>query len=41
MRLPWDSHNALENTEVEEVAEKFIGANCYNPTVPGKESLQC
>ncbi|QXE22824.1 hypothetical protein B6N60_01510 [Richelia sinica FACHB-800] len=23
MRLPWDSHNALENTEVEEVAEKI------------------
>jgi putative transposase len=35
MSLPWDKQKVTESTEVHEVAEKFIQANCYNPTVPG------
>ncbi|MBE9231810.1 transposase [Cuspidothrix issatschenkoi LEGE 03284] len=42
MGLPWDSPcNVTESTEVQEVTEKFIRANCYNSTVPGNESLRC
>jgi|GEM_PF-3427102 len=33
MSLPWDKQRMTENTEVHEVAEKFIQANCYNPAV--------
>jgi len=35
MSLPWDKQRVTEHTEVHEVAEKFIEANCYNPAVPG------
>jgi putative transposase len=35
MSLPWDRQRVTEDTEVQEVAEKFIQANCYNPAVPG------
>ena len=35
MSLPWDKQKVTESTEVHEVAEKFIQANCYNSTVPG------
>jgi putative transposase len=35
MSLPWDKQRVTEDTEVHEVAEKFIQANSYNPTVPG------
>ncbi|WP_255362910.1 MULTISPECIES: hypothetical protein [unclassified Anabaena] len=34
MRLPWDEWEAT-NEEVEQVASKFILANCYNPQVAG------
>jgi hypothetical protein len=27
--LPWDKQRVMESTEVHEVAEKFIQANCY------------
>ncbi len=39
MSLPWDSQNVAERTEVQEVAEKFVWANCFNPSVPGIRSL--
>jgi len=32
MRLPWDEWEA-SNEEVENVACKFIFANCYNPQI--------
>ena len=35
MSLPWDKQKVTECTEVNEVAEKFIQANCYLPPVPG------
>ena len=35
MSLPWDKQRVTESTEVHEVAEKFIHANCYQPPVPG------
>ncbi|WP_268768295.1 hypothetical protein [Mastigocoleus testarum] len=35
MSLPWDKQKVTESTEVHEVAERFIQANCYKPTVPG------
>ncbi|HLO83675.1 MAG TPA: hypothetical protein VK203_01500 [Nostocaceae cyanobacterium] len=41
MSLPWDGQKVTESTEVEEVARKFVTANCYNPPVPGNEKLQC
>ncbi|WGV24469.1 hypothetical protein [Halotia branconii] len=41
MSLPWDKQRVTEDTEVHEVAEKFILANCYNPAVPGIEILKC
>ena len=34
MRLPWDDWEA-KNEEIEEVAAKFIFANCYNQKVAG------
>ncbi|MEH2089761.1 hypothetical protein [Nostoc sp.] len=34
MRLPWDTWEA-NNSEIVDVAEKFIFANCYNPQVAG------
>lgn len=40
MSLPWDKQRVTEDTEVHEVAEKFIQANCYNP-VPGIEIRKC
>jgi hypothetical protein len=30
MRLPWDEWTAPE-TEIREVAEKFVRANCFDP----------
>ncbi|BAY99415.1 hypothetical protein NIES37_33970 [Tolypothrix tenuis PCC 7101] len=33
--LPWDKQKVIEDTEVHEVAEIFIQANCYQPPVPG------
>ncbi|EKF06084.1 MULTISPECIES: hypothetical protein [unclassified Tolypothrix] len=33
--LPWYKQKVTEDTEVHEVAEIFIQANCYQPTVPG------
>lgn len=33
MSLPWDKQKITESTEVREVAEKFIRANCYDPAV--------
>ncbi len=30
MKLPWDEWKAT-NQEIEEVACKFVFANCYNP----------
>ncbi|MEH2356117.1 hypothetical protein [Nostoc sp.] len=41
MSLPWDKQRVTEDTEVHEVAEKFIQANCYNPAVPGIGILKC
>ncbi|WP_026735260.1 transposase [Fischerella sp. PCC 9605] len=41
MSLPWDNQKVTESTEVHEVAEKFIQANCFNPAVPGIEFLKC
>ncbi len=32
MRLPWDEWEAT-NSEIREVAEKFVMANCYDPKV--------
>lgn len=32
MRLPWDKWEAT-NEEIENVAWKFIFANCYNPQI--------
>ncbi|MDJ0718148.1 MAG: hypothetical protein QNJ54_28635 [Prochloraceae cyanobacterium] len=32
MRLPWDSWEATD-TEIREVAEKFVVANCYDPKI--------
>jgi len=32
MRLPWDEWEAT-NEEIENVACKFIFANCYNPQI--------
>ncbi len=29
MRLPWDDWE-VDNPEIQEVAEKFVMANCYN-----------
>ncbi|MBD2165467.1 hypothetical protein H6G04_13785 [Calothrix membranacea FACHB-236] len=39
--LPWDKQKVTEDTEVHEVAEKFIEANYYQPTVPGIEIRKC
>ncbi|MBW4479834.1 MAG: hypothetical protein KME54_24045 [Tolypothrix brevis GSE-NOS-MK-07-07A] len=33
MSLPWDKQRVTEDTEVQEVAEKFIQANGYNPAI--------
>jgi hypothetical protein len=33
--------NSTENDEVKEVAETFIRANGFIPTVPGIENLKC
>ncbi|MEH1800439.1 MAG: hypothetical protein V7L13_14990 [Nostoc sp.] len=41
MSLPWDKQRVAESTEVHEVAEKFIQANCYIPSVPGIGFLKC
>ncbi|WP_244329276.1 hypothetical protein [Tolypothrix sp. PCC 7910] len=41
MSLPWDKQRVTEDTEVHEVAEKFILANCYNPAVPGIGNPKC
>jgi putative transposase len=41
MSLPWDKQRVTECTEVHEVAEKFILANGYFPSVPGNEILKC
>ncbi|WP_292862428.1 hypothetical protein [Nostoc sp. LPT] len=41
LSLPWDKQRVSESTEVQEVAEKFIQANCYQPPVPGIGSLKC
>ncbi|MEH1892131.1 MAG: hypothetical protein V7K92_22660 [Nostoc sp.] len=41
MSLPWDNQRVTEDTEVHEVAEKFIQGNCYNPAVPGIGILKC
>ncbi len=39
MELPWDTWEP-ENEEIEQVAEKFIFANCYNPQFVGGSVLQ-
>jgi putative transposase len=41
MSLPWDKQRVTECTEVREVAEKFIRANCYLPPVPGIGFVEC
>ncbi|WP_334735844.1 hypothetical protein [Nostoc sp.] len=41
MSLPWDKQRVTEDTEVQEVAEKFILANCYDPAVPGIRIMSC
>ncbi|WP_375510140.1 hypothetical protein [uncultured Nostoc sp.] len=41
LSLPWDKQRVSESTEVQEVAKKFIQANCYQPPVPGIGSLKC
>ncbi|MGI2907362.1 hypothetical protein [Tolypothrix sp. VBCCA 56010] len=41
MSLPWDKQKVTESTEVQEVAEKFIRANGFNPAVPGIEFVEC
>ncbi|MFB2771826.1 hypothetical protein ACE1AT_21430 [Pelatocladus sp. BLCC-F211] len=41
LSLPWDKQGVTESTEVQEVAEKFIQANCYLPPVPGIGSRKC
>ena len=41
MSLPWNNQKVTESTEVHEVAEKFILANCYHNTVPGIGSMKC
>lgn len=41
MSLPWDKQKVTESTEVREVAEKFIRANGFNPSVPGIEFVEC
>ncbi len=41
MSLPWNKQQVTESTEVHEVAEKFIPANCYQPPVPGIGFLKC
>ncbi|MBW4630210.1 MAG: hypothetical protein KME49_33050 [Brasilonema octagenarum HA4186-MV1] len=41
MSLPWDKQRVTECTEVHDVAEKFIQANCYVPPVPGIGWLEC
>lgn len=42
MSLPWDKQRVTEDTEVHEVAEKFIQTNYYNPAaaiaIPPTES---
>jgi putative transposase len=35
MRLPWDNWEATNNEEIEEVATKFIFANCYDQKIAG------
>lgn len=32
MRLPWDTWEVVDS-EVSEVAEKFVMANCYDPKI--------
>ena len=32
LKLPWDSWEA-NNTEIRQVAEKFVVANCYDPKI--------
>ncbi|WP_254625844.1 hypothetical protein [Nostoc sp. TCL240-02] len=32
MSLPWDKQRVTESTQVKNVAEKFMSANCYQPT---------
>ncbi|MDZ7957565.1 MAG: hypothetical protein RMY34_06610 [Aulosira sp. DedQUE10] len=41
MSLPWDKQRVTESTDVHEVAEKFIQANCYQPLVPGIGFMKC
>ena len=41
MSLPWNNQKVTESTEVHEVAEKFIHANCYQPPVPGIGFMKC
>ncbi|MEH2251841.1 MAG: hypothetical protein V7K33_20430 [Nostoc sp.] len=41
MSLPWDKQKVTESTEVNEVAAKFIQANCYQPPVPGIGFMKC
>ncbi len=33
MRLPWDDWEVGVDSEVSEVAEKFIMTNCYDPKI--------
>ena len=41
MSCPWDKQEVTESTDVKEVAEKFVYANRYYPTVPGNENRKC
>ncbi|MBR8841157.1 MAG: hypothetical protein DSM106950_46255 [Stigonema ocellatum SAG 48.90 = DSM 106950] len=41
MSLPWNKQRVTESTEVRDVAEKFIQANCFLPSVPGIGFLEC
>ena len=41
MSLPWNKQRVTECTEVQDVAEKFIQANCFLPPVPGIGFLEC
>jgi len=41
MSLPWDKQRVTESTEVREVSEKFIRANCYQPPVSGIRWAEC
>lgn len=37
----WNKQRVTECTELNEVAKKFIQANCYLPPVPGLRMLEC